>query len=279
MIQTLLSELMVFDVPMQKRRLGRDFDGGYVIIDGLSYSKLYSYGIANDVSFELDFVAHAPIPAHLYDFSIEQLPAQHALFSFKKEGVRGTWKPEMAWVFSFGYALVKMVPLNTPFWKMVQRKFFGRSWKYAACKSFRQQLKSNGDLHKKDIFLKMDIEGSEYAAFKTLEDQDLTCFSQIVLEVHNLDNDKDAPMADKITFFKRLNQYFYLVHVHANNYRPIVQVDGQKIPNVMELTYLRKDLTNEVKLSETTFPTPLDRACDQNNPDLVLDFYPFRATS
>jgi Methyltransferase FkbM domain len=280
MIQALLQALQVYDAPSHRKyRLGRDFDGGYVILDGFEYGKLYSYGVADDISFELDFVGHHPMPVQLYDFSIDKLPVLHPMFNFCKEGVRGEWRLEKAWVFYLGYSLARLIPLKTDYWRTVLRKFIRRSWKYALCKTLQNQLQQNGDQHRNDLFLKIDIEGSEYEVFKAMSDAMLNCFKQIVIEVHGLEGDEHVTMAEKIAFFRRLNRNFFLVHAHANNFRPIHEVAGHLIPSVMELTYVRKDLIPSVWPSEAQFPGPLDRACNPLEKDHVLDFYPFTPQS
>ena len=43
--------------PYNKIRLGSEYDGGYVIADGLSYNELISCGISDDVTFENDFIS------------------------------------------------------------------------------------------------------------------------------------------------------------------------------------------------------------------------------
>ncbi len=280
MVQALLQALQVYDAPHhRKNRLGRDFDGGYVILDGFEYGKLYSYGVADDVSFELDFVEHHPVLVQLYDFSIDELPALHPMFKFYKEGVRGEWRLEKAWIFYLGYSLARLIPLKTGYWRTVLRKFIRRSWKYTSCKTLQNQLQRNQDQHRDDLFLKMDVEGSEYEVFKAMSDRTLNCFKQIVIEVHGLEGDEYVTMAEKIAFFRRLNQSFFLVHAHANNFRPIHEVAGHLIPSVIELTYVRKELIPGVRPSETYFPGSLDRACNPVEKDHVLDFYPFSPQS
>ena len=49
----------------KKIRLGRNHDGGYVLIDEGNFDKLYSYGIGDDISFETAFVNRSPVDAYL----------------------------------------------------------------------------------------------------------------------------------------------------------------------------------------------------------------------
>jgi hypothetical protein len=52
------SVLTCYKSPFKKIRLGKDYDGGYVIaeIPNASYKILLTGGIENDISFEEDFI-------------------------------------------------------------------------------------------------------------------------------------------------------------------------------------------------------------------------------
>ncbi len=52
------SVLTVFKSPFEKKRLGKDYDGGYIIaeIPNIKYTTLLPGGIENDISFEEDFI-------------------------------------------------------------------------------------------------------------------------------------------------------------------------------------------------------------------------------
>ena len=60
-----------------KSRLGKDYDGGYVIVHrpGMQYSALLSGGISDDISFELDFVREYGCPCDAFDGTIWSLPS------------------------------------------------------------------------------------------------------------------------------------------------------------------------------------------------------------
>ena len=57
-----------------KIRLGRDYDGGYVIYDGLDYDLIIGCGISNDISFEDYFVEKYKCKSIVYDGTIKKLP-------------------------------------------------------------------------------------------------------------------------------------------------------------------------------------------------------------
>lgn len=60
---------------LSKIRVGNSNDGGYVIIDPRDLRMpdvLYSYGIGDDISFEMDFRSIVQIPVHMYDHTIKK---------------------------------------------------------------------------------------------------------------------------------------------------------------------------------------------------------------
>lgn len=129
------------------------------------------------------------------------------------------------------------------------------------------------------IFLKMDIEGSEFNWLDSMTETELDQFSQIVLEVH-------WPFdVYRMNMLKKLNKTHYIVHIHGNNYcdRDIPKhlpsgrtYDGTvtinnstlpkiQLPEVFEVTYVNKKLcdASSVKIKEIQYPTALDYP---NNP-------------
>jgi hypothetical protein len=138
----------------------------------------------------------------------------------------------------------------------------------------------------KKIFLKMDIEGSEFNWLDSMTEVELENFSQIVLEVHwPFDN-------YRMNMLKKLNTTHYIIHIHGNNYcdRDIPKgllsgrtYDGTvtinnsilpqiKLPEVFEVTYINKKLCNisSVEMKEMQFPTILDYPNNPNATDIYF---------
>ena len=135
----------------------------------------------------------------------------------------------------------------------------------------------------KNIFLKMDIEGSEFNWIDSMSLEDLNCFSQIVMEIHWPFDKYRCEM------LKKLNQTHYVVHIHGNNYcdRDIPKhlpsgrkYDGTltinhsnypsiKLTEVFEITYVRKSnfIDNLTKI-EKKYPTSLDSPNNPNTEDI-----------
>lgn len=124
---------------------------------------------------------------------------------------------------------------------------------------------------KNDIFMKMDIEGGEWEWLNSIDDTNMSKIKQLVIEVHWLFDDKSASANEKKKALERLSKFFYLVHVHGNNYNGVYD----NIPYVMECTYVRKSEIPTPKLNRTTFPTSLDYPCNPNVKDIQITSKPF----
>jgi hypothetical protein len=125
-----------------------------------------------------------------------------------------------------------------------------------------------------DIFLKMDIEGAEYPWLLSLSEDQLYKFKQIVIEFHGINDDScNTKLEDKIKCLNKLSNTHYAIHIHGNNYGEVIN----NIPNVVEITYIRKNSINgEPKLNNTVLPIRfLDFPNNPNNPDFDLNFLPF----
>ena len=130
----------------------------------------------------------------------------------------------------------------------------------------------------------MDIEGCEY---DWLTEENLKIlfdtFDQLTLEVHGLIEEVpdgwiiDPPIQDakdnlqkKIDFFKRLNEYFYLFHIHGNNHSPRF-VD---FPDSLELTYVNKKVCKKLGINNNPCPdNDVDEANYEGREDYVLDWW------
>ena len=125
----------------------------------------------------------------------------------------------------------------------------------------------------KDIFLKMDIEGGEYPWLLSLNEATLKKFKQIAIEFHGVsDGAWGTRYSDKIACFEKLKASHYIIHAHGNNGAAVT--DG--IPDVVELTLVRKDCVDAPKLN--TIPLPI-RGLDYPNSshfkEIPLNIYPF----
>jgi len=141
-------------------------------------------------------------------------------------------------------------------------------------------LDENGRNH----ILKMDVEGCEYD-WLTDENMDLLirCFGQFTIEVHGLIEevpegwviepavmDAKKKLNKKVDFFAKLNKYFNLFHIHANNHAPRY-VD---FPDSLELTYLNKFCVHYMKPDLTRYPKEgLDEPNFGGREEYLLDWW------
>lgn len=126
----------------------------------------------------------------------------------------------------------------------------------------------------KNIFLKMDIEGHEFLWLNSLSLDDLMNFKQITIEFHEI-NDKSS----NINYFLKLKcianlfNTHYIIHAHGNNCCGTIN----NIPNIIELTYVRKDIIGDnYTYNTSSLPSSLDYPNILGKLDIPLNFYPFK---
>lgn len=152
------SVLTVFKSPFEKKRLGKDYDGGYIIseIPNIKYTTLLAGGIENDISFEEDFVNKYTLDnAYAFDGTINKLPTENSKITFIKKNIGFSNDDNTTNVHD-------IIDVNE-------------------C-----------------IFVKMDIEGGEIPWIESLSDEQMNKFEQIVMEFHNPFGNKEIDVFDKI---------------------------------------------------------------------------------
>lgn len=229
-----------FDIPhLNKKRFGCSGDGGYVLLDDFDdVSAIYSIGIGNQVSFDEE-LANMGKEIFMFDHTVDGPPVKHANFHFFRQGA-GKVNDEAA-----------------------------------ALYTIEHQIRRLGHEGRSDLVLKIDAESAEFDIFSTMSRETLRHFRQITMEVHGLLNLGDPTFRAKfVAALSRINSVFTLFHVHANNYGNIGFVDGFVVVDVLELSYVRSDLT-EREISKTIYPTLVDFPNWPPRPDYLLWFYPF----
>ena len=226
-------------IGLQKCRVGNVFDGGYVISDDLSpVHAVYSFGIGGEVSFDLA-IAEVGIPVFQFDHTVDGPPTPNPMFHFSKAGLGSVDDPA------------------------------------SAIYTLEHHLRAGNHIGRTDLLLKVDIEGAEFAAIAAAGPGLMRSFRQIVAEIHWLHRLADpAYRAEFSQAMRCLLDGFHLVHVHGNNCCPVVVVGGLPVADVLELTFVRKDLCSGTP-SQTVYPTCLDYPNNHLQPDLLLWFFPF----
>ena len=230
-------------------RLGRKNDGGYLVSksDVTASDKLLSFGIYDDWSFEEDFAKINDVPIVAFDASsglkLLLKKARRRLASFKL--FKALYFLGRAFSFTTFFTdkrvfISKFVGLDIPPIHISMEKVFD-------------------DRDSKELFLKMDIEGSEYRCLEAIiQNQEKIC--GVAIEFHDVDLH-----LDKINYFIK-NFNLALIHVHANNSSPITSFG---IPLVLELTFSRNCKSSP---RETSLPHKLDAPNDPRKPEIILSF-------
>jgi hypothetical protein len=202
-------------------RIGKDYDGGYLVSksDIEQTDLLLGFGISDDWSFEEDFLNQKKVSIDAYDASVSER-------IFLRRLLGSTLR-----IYKFKRFLHSLNVL------LKYRKFFSQSNVNHIQKFVGLNIKSEqhctfmdvlNQTESKNIFLKIDIEGSEYRFLHDIVANEER-ITGLVLEFH----DVDIHLNKIEKFINELS--LNLVHVHANNYRPLREDDD--LPFVLELTF------------------------------------------
>ena len=215
-------------------RVGGDKDGGYLIPGDLAgILACFSSGVGPTASFETELLTRYGIPSHLCDYSVAVPPDNFMPASFERKFV-GAFDDDT------------FTTLN----QWMERK---------------PEYGLDGD-----FLLQMDMEGGEYAALLSLDESKLKRFRIIVMEFHYIEHWGDPALFGLVkAVFTKLLKWFHVIHFHPNNYGSITQLGGIRVPQVFELSLIRKD---RVTLSgvPAILPHPLDRPCNPDGAELPI---------
>jgi len=122
-----------------------------------------------------------------------------------------------------------------------------------------------------DLILQMDIEGEEYKTLLSIPRADLERFRIMVIEFHSLSRLKSSQFFDFIgqAVFSKLNDTHIVVHAHPNNCSPSWFHQGILYPEVVELTYIRRDRIRK-EPTNSLLPNPLDAPNVIGNPEPII---------
>lgn len=218
------SQMQAFTTALHPRavelvRIGPDDDGGYLLPDLLDgIEACFSPGVGTCSDFELACAGRG-MQVFLADATVDGPAAQHPNFHFIPK-------------FIGGYDDDTTISLD--------------AWVDGSCPG-------TGDL-----LLQMDIEGAEYASLLAATPQLLRRFRAMAIEFHFLGHLAEDPFfAIAAAVFAKLLDAHDVVHIHPNNFCDIVEVAGVPTPQVMEFTFVRRDLITTDGWA-TQFPHPLD---------------------
>ncbi len=231
-------------------RIGNNYDGGYLVSksDIEKSDVLIGMGICDDWSFEEDFIKIKKVEVYAYDASVSK---KYFLREFLKSIIRID-KPYIA----FNNLKVLLSYRNFFSQKNIHHieKFVGLNSLNNLYCTFSEVI---SELNSDNIFLKIDIEGSEYRFLNELI-MNQNRMSGLVIEFH----DCDLHLEEIKKFIKDFG--LNLVHIHANNYAPVRLDDG--LPTVLEFTFSK---FGEI-CTKTNLPHKLDMPNDKNSEEIAL---------
>jgi len=229
-------------------RLGRNNDGGYLVSESDIESSeiLIGLGINDDWSFEEDFSRKKKIPILAFDASV-------SLKVYLRNLITSIVRIDKPYLF---FHWLKTIFSYLKFFKNEIRhikQFVGIDYSLLHT-SLSSIIDNVGD---KNIFLKVDVEGSEYRFLDTLLDKQ-SQITGLVIEFHDCDIHSD--LIEK--FIKKTS--LKLVHIHANNYAP-VRLDSN-LPLVLELTFSK----NAPLEKKAILPHNLDMPNDPSSEEFFI---------
>ena len=241
-----MDDFLVYKCQYEKKRIGKDNDGGYVIAElPGTYDILISGGISDDISFERHFLDIYPLTntCYAFDATINELPNSDSRICFIKKNL-------------------------------------GAQNREYLC-NLNDYLNQGSD-----IFMKIDIEGHEFRLFPAILPEYFSNIKQLVLEIHTpadiqlypeyFEGLGDIQNTHLISLMKLINKTHTLVHFHGNNGCKLQRFYNIiPFPHVFECTFIRNDFIKEKVLNDEPFPTALDMKNVTHMPDYVFDHYPF----
>jgi hypothetical protein len=244
-------------------RLGVNKDGGYLVPASAvaEADALLSFGLALDWSFERDALKLNPdLVIHAYDHSVGE--------SMFLDDIVARWadaRDNPVYAFSVMRYWVNLY--------QAYREFFqGNVTHFQERVRIRQERAQDVAPERilsrlegrKNVMLKMDIEGAEYEVIDTL----LTYHPRISLmtiEFHATDVFREL-FLEKIDHIRR---HYEVVHIHGNNFNGIAR-DG--LPEVLEMTFLHRGrCTSSVRRDRLPIEG-LDFPCDAGCADYSFVF-------
>ena len=217
---------------LELQRVGGALDGAYVMAPIGLVDGALSIGVGHDVTWD-QVIAAKGIPVHMFDPTVGGLPGPVPGGVFHKIGIGSTTGMLDG---------MELRPLDA-------------------------LMMLAGMSDSRELLLKVDVEGAEWSSLCAT---DFAPSQQVLLEMHDLSRLQDATSADEVLRTVRsLAATHRPVHVHANNEGAFNRYDGRWFPDVIEVSYVRRDLM-EGAAPATSMVVGLDRPSNPRYPDYDL---------
>jgi|GEM_PF-240057 len=235
-VRSLIRSLHPRRSPRELIRLGARDDGGYLVPDDLAgIGACFSPGVHHVSAFETD-CANRGMPVFMADQSVDGPAVDHPGFTFTKK---------------FVGASASDTTLTMDDW-----------------------VRASVPDTEGDLLLQMDIEGAEFESLLSMSTGLMNRFRIAVIEFHDLQLLWDRPYYERTLepTFRKLAATHTCVHLHPNNYSPVIDEGGIAIPPLLEATFLRNDRLDAAAGEQfaTAFPHPQDRDNTPPRPTVVL---------
>jgi len=194
-------------------RVGSSHDGGYVLAKLFSEQQsVISLGIGSNSDFEMAISKYVS-KVFCFDGSIRDLPQQNLKLEFEKKHVK---------------------------------KVASKSSTSLA--NILQGIKEN------HLILKIDIEGAEWEVLESTPQSDLMRFDQIVGEFHGFTENRSGQVGlkKKVQILEKLLENFEIINLHPNNWGSYRIIKGTPVPDVIEFTFINKNLLNSKNFSKSS---------------------------
>ena len=217
-------------------RFGNVNDGGYLMCANLmaAAESGYSYGINGEDAWGCDVTAQTRIPIHQYDCFNTTVPACPGSPRRVGPGASTVFHPECV---GRERATIENRPFDT----------------------IASHVEANGDVGKR-LLMKIDVEGSEWRSLVAAPDHVLEAIDQLAVEFHRVEEPHFLDTA------ARLNQFFYVAHIHQNNYDCRPGYDPFPGP-VFEVLFVNKRIAVANPWVNARGPSPLDAPNAPTLPD------------
>lgn len=242
-------------------RIGSSNDGGYVVpFEAVKAAgALLSFGLSHDWTFERDFKKQNPDAIiHCYDHTVSLRTAFEysvgQLLRFILQLRPGALRRAFTWI---DYVF---------FFRADRKHFKQRIWRDRQHDSATIEDVFNRLPHGCQVFVKMDIEGSEYRVLDDLLGHSGNIVA-MAIEFHDVDI---VPQMFN-SFVEKIKRDFHVVHIHGNNMGGIAPFN---FPINPEITFLNKRFFRSAPgPSRLTYPVPgLDRPNYPQFPDFTFEF-------
>ncbi len=248
------------------QRIGNKNDGGYVIpVKSLKNTKtLISFGLSDDWSFEEEFQKISSSKLLCYDNSVNGrfwiVRLIKNLFSILTFNELSKNIKKLITYFKYIYFFDNKNKIH-------YKKFIipNDNSIFNINKNNRTDLNEIlREIHNENIFLKIDIEGSEYRILDQIISHQKKV-NGLVIEFHDCD-----------LHFERIKEFvdnfdLDLVHLHVNNFCNINDLSN---PSVIELTFCDKRFSSTGATDKIKYPIEnLDAPCNKNKQDKEVVFY------